>query len=238
MIKPLLFALSLLITIGIFAWTTWRYVNFFKLTKPFPVSNWGRRFGVMMTVAFGQSRILRKPVVGLMHALVWWGFLVILIGSIEMVIDGLFGTERALHVLGPVYDVITASGDVFALIIIVAIIAFMIRRLFMNIRRFTGIEMKHISHQDASLALSLILLLMVSLLGMNAFYCLEAWGGGEEVMKRGRGDRGKRGRDGGKRGRGCGEFILSASILRVGFRGWLPGLSMPGMRFSGGRISC
>ncbi|MBW6459978.1 MAG: hypothetical protein K0B08_05335, partial [Bacteroidales bacterium] len=178
MIKQLLFALSLLITIGIFAWTTWRYVNLFRLTKPFPVRDWGRRFGVMMTVAFGQSRILRKPVVGLMHALVWWGFLVVLIGSIEMVIDGLFGTERALYVLGPVYDVITASGDVFALIIIVAIIAFMIRRLFMNIRRFTGIEMKHISHQDANLALSLILLLMVSLLGMNAFYCMGAWGHG------------------------------------------------------------
>jgi len=181
MIKPLLFALSLLITIGIFAWTTRRYVNFFRLTKPFPVGNWVRRFGVMMTVAFGQSRILRKPVVGLMHALVWWGFLVILIGSIEMVIDGLFGTERALHVLGPVYDVITASGDVFALIILIAIIAFMVRRIFMNIRRFTGIEMKHISHQDANLALSLILLLMVSLLGMNAFYYMEAWGHGGMV---------------------------------------------------------
>jgi hypothetical protein len=50
----------------------------------------------------------------------------------------------------------------------------------MNIRRFTGIEMKHKSHQDANLALTLILLLMVSLLGMNTFYLLleggEAWG--------------------------------------------------------------
>jgi len=170
MIKHLLFALSLLITLGIFAYTTIRYVKLFRLTKPFPVSDWGKRFRVMMTVAFGQSRILRKPVVGLMHALVWWGFLVILIGSIEMIIDGLSGTERALSILGPVYSVITASGDLFALIICFAIIAFMIRRLFMNIRRFTGIEMKHKSHQDANLALTLILLLMVSLLGMNSAY--------------------------------------------------------------------
>jgi heterodisulfide reductase subunit C/nitrate reductase gamma subunit len=172
MLKQILFALSLLLTIGIFSYTAWQYYLRFKLTKPFPVKDFGKRFKVMMAVAFGQTRILRKPVVGLMHALVWWGFLVILVGSIEMVIDGLFGTERALGALGVVYDIITASGDIFALIIIFAILAFLFRRLFMNIRRFTGIEMKHKSHQDANLALTLILLLMVSLVGMNTFYLL------------------------------------------------------------------
>jgi len=132
----------------------------------------------MLAVAFGQTKILRKPVIGLMHAMVWWGFLVILVGSIEMVIDGLFGTERALHVLGPVYNVITASGDIFALIIGIAIIAFLVRRIFMHIRRFSGIEMKYISHKDANLALSLILFLMVSLIGMNTFYLLQHGGVG------------------------------------------------------------
>jgi heterodisulfide reductase subunit C/nitrate reductase gamma subunit len=170
MLKQILFALSLILTLGIFGYTTLRYYRFFKLTKPFPVADFGKRFRVMMSVAFGQTKILRKPLVGLMHALVWWGFLVILVGSIEMVIDGLFRTDRALALLGPVYDVITASGDIFALIILLAILAFMFRRLFMDIRRFTGIEMKHTSHQDANLALTLILLLMVSLLGMNTFY--------------------------------------------------------------------
>ena len=185
MLKQILFAISLAATLGIFAFTTWQYYLRFRLTKPFPVKDWGKRFKVMMTVAFGQSRILRKPVVGLMHALVWWGFLVILIGSIEMVIDGLFRTERALGVLGIVYDIITASADIFALIIFFAILAFMVRRMFMNIKRFTGIEMKHKSHQDANLALTLILLLMVSLLGMNTFYVAmqgytETGGHGEE----------------------------------------------------------
>jgi heterodisulfide reductase subunit C len=186
MLKQVLFAISLLLTLGIFSYTSWQYYFRFRLTKPFPVKDFGKRFRVMMAVAFGQTRILRKPLVGLMHALVWWGFLVILVGSIEMVIDGLFGTDRALGVLGAVYNIITASGDIFALIIFFAIIAFMIRRLFLDIRRFTGIEMKHKSHQDANLALTLIMLLMVSLLGMNTFYILDlggaAWGlGGMEA---------------------------------------------------------
>jgi len=222
MLKQILFALSLLITLGIFSWTAWQYYLRFKLTKPFPVKNYGKRFQVMMTVAFGQSRILRKPVVGLMHALVWWGFLVILVGSIEMVIDGLFGTERALSVLGPVYDVITASGDIFALIIIIAILAFMVRRIFMNIKRFTGIEMKHISHKDANLALTLILLLMVSLLGMNTFYLVMQ--GGREAGKRG--------------GWEAWGFFRLVSLWQVGLEECQWEQLRCGTRSSGGHIFC
>jgi Fe-S oxidoreductase/nitrate reductase gamma subunit len=180
--KQIAFAITLLLTLGIFSYTAYRFYSFFRLTKPFPVGQWGKRFGIMMKVAFGQTKILRKPIVGLMHALVWWGFLVILIGSIEMVIDGLFGTERVLSVLGPVYDAITALGDIFALIILVLIILFLGRRIFMHIKRFSGIEMKHISHIDANIALTLILLLMVSLLGMNTFYLVDADKTGHEIV--------------------------------------------------------
>ncbi len=123
-----------------------------------------------MDVAFGQTKIFRKPVIGFFHALVFWGFCVILIGSIEMVIDGLSGTERALKVLGEVYDVIVASGDIFGLIVAISILIFLSRRLFFHIRRFEGAEMKHSTHMDANIALSMILLLMVSLLGMNTAY--------------------------------------------------------------------
>src|SRR6056297_1205777 len=113
MIKQILFAIALLITLGVFAWTIRKLAKLFMLTKPaFPVRNIGRRIVLTLKVALGQTKILRRPVVGMMHALVWWGFLIILIGSIEMVIDGLAGTERALGVLGAVYDVIIASGDI------------------------------------------------------------------------------------------------------------------------------
>ena len=87
-----------------------------------------------------------------------------------MVIDGLAGTERILSSLGLFYDIIMASGDLFALIIAIAILVFLARRIFMNVKRFSGIEMKHISHVDANVALTMILLLMISLLGMNTFY--------------------------------------------------------------------
>jgi heterodisulfide reductase subunit C len=171
MTRQITFAFTLLITLGVFTYTTLRVISFFKLTRPaFPVRDFGKRFRVMMNVAFGQTKIFRKPVIGFFHALVFWGFCVIIFGSIEMVIDGLTGTDRVLRFLGPLYNIIMASGDIFALLVAVSIIIFLSRRIFFHIRRFEGIEMKKITHIDANIALSIILLLMVSLLAMNTGY--------------------------------------------------------------------
>ncbi|UCG28499.1 MAG: hypothetical protein JSV24_03820, partial [Bacteroidales bacterium] len=131
MVKQIVFVISLVLTFAVFIYTIRRLISFFSFTQPaFPVRNLKKRIGITLKVAFGQSRIFRKPVIGLMHALVFWGFLVILFGSIEMVIDGLSGTERILNFLGSVYNVVIASGDLFALIIAVAIVAFLSRRIF------------------------------------------------------------------------------------------------------------
>lgn len=183
MLKQILFIISLLVTLGVFAYTLMRLVSFFKLTKKgFPIKDFGKRFSVMMSVAIGQTKIFRRPVLGLLHALVFWGFLVILVGSIEMVIDGIAGTERVLSVFGLVYDIVFATGDVFALIIAVAIVIFLFRRIFLNVKRFSGIEMTHKSHVDANFALTLIFLLMISLLGMNTFYYQHAISSGHEIL--------------------------------------------------------
>jgi heterodisulfide reductase subunit C len=171
MTKQIIFAITLLMTIGAFSYTVNRIVSFFRFTRAaFPVKDIGKRINVMLSVAFGQTKIFRKPVIGFFHALVFWGFCVILLGSIEMVIDGLSGTEKVLKFLGPIYDIIMASGDIFALLVAISIIIFLSRRIFFHIRRFEGIEMKRLSHIDANIALSIILLLMLSLLSMNIGY--------------------------------------------------------------------
>jgi heterodisulfide reductase subunit C len=171
MTKQIIFAVILLTTLGVFTFTVRRLISFFRFTRPsFPVRDFGKRFRLMLNVAFGQTKIFRRPVIGFFHALVFWGFCVILIGSIEMVIDGLTGSEKVLKFLGPVYDVIMASGDIFALLVGVSIIIFLVRRIFFHIPRFEGIEMKRISHIDANIALTIILLLMISLIGMNWGY--------------------------------------------------------------------
>ncbi len=171
MTKQIIFSFTLLLTLGVFAYTVNRVISFFKFTRPaFPVKDFGKRIKVTLSVAFGQTKIFRKPVLGFLHALVFWGFCVIIFGSIEMVIDGLTGTEKVLKVLGPVYKVLMASGDIFALLVAISIIVFLSRRLFFHIRRFEGIEMKKRSHKDANISLSFILFLMISLMTMNLGY--------------------------------------------------------------------
>jgi hypothetical protein len=135
MTKQIIFALTLLITLGAFSFTINRVIKYFRFTRPaFPVRDFGKRIKVMLTVAFGQTKIFRRPVIGLFHALVFWGFCVIIFGSIEMVIDGLTGTERVLKFLGPVYNIIMASGDIFALLVGVSFLIFLSRRLFFHIK--------------------------------------------------------------------------------------------------------
>jgi hypothetical protein len=171
MTKQIVFAIALLITIGTFSYTINRIVSFFKFTRPaFPVKDYGKRIRIMLSIAFGQTKIFRKPVIGFFHAMVFWGFCVIIFGSIEMVIDGLAGTDKVLKFLGPLYNIIMASGDIFALVVAISIIIFLSRRLFFHIKRFEGAEMKKSSHIDANIALSIILLLIIYLLAMNTGY--------------------------------------------------------------------
>jgi heterodisulfide reductase subunit C/nitrate reductase gamma subunit len=170
MLKQIVFVAATLITLVIFLITAYRLYRYYKLTLPYSFGRYGKRLMVMMDVAFFQTKIFRRPIVGLMHAIVFWGFCAIVVGTIEIILDGFLGTERILYPLGWFYDLITASGDIFAALIIICILAFLIRRVFMHLKRFNGAEMKKKSHQDANFALSLILLLMLSLLGLNVFY--------------------------------------------------------------------
>ena len=182
MLKQIVFAITILITLGVFTFTIRKLISYFKFTKSnFPIRDFKKRFIVMLEVAIGQTKIFRRPVIGFFHALVFWGFCVIIFGSIEMIIDGLLGIEKSLKVLGVFHNVIMASGDVFALLVAVSILVFLVRRLFMHISRFEGIEMKKISHQDANIALSMILLLMLSLMGMNAAYVQHQLAAGEAI---------------------------------------------------------
>lgn len=170
MTKQLLFILALLVTLGVFSYTLYKLSSWFRFTKPFPVRDYGKRLNRMLLVAFGQSKILRRPVIGLLHALVFWGFLVITLGSIEMVIEGISGLERPMAVTGGFYHFVIASGDIMAYVVLFSILIFLIRRVFMHIKRFYGIEMQKKSKWDALIALGIIFLLMASLIGLNLSY--------------------------------------------------------------------
>lgn len=168
MVKQIVFSSILFITVLLFSYTLRRLGLLFSLTrKTKPFGQFGKRLALTLEVAFGQTKILRKPLIGFIHALVFWGFLVITLGSIEMVIDGITGTVRTFSKTGLFYSIVSASGDLFAYLIFIGITIFLIRRSWMHIKRFSGIELSPRNKKDAYLALLMILFLMVSLIGIN-----------------------------------------------------------------------
>ncbi len=169
--SQIIFSLLLVVAFGAFGYTVTRIMRVLQSAKKIDrFDKIAERLQITLLVAFGQSKILRKPVAGILHAFVWWGFLVITIGTLEMMIDGVAGTERILSFLGPVYDIIIASGEIFAALILVSVVLFLSRRYITKPKRFTGPELKPSSKMDATVILFMISMLMVSLLLMNLGY--------------------------------------------------------------------
>jgi heterodisulfide reductase subunit C/nitrate reductase gamma subunit len=173
-ISQIVFTILLAASFGFFGYTVSKLLKLFSLTKPtFRLDKIGERILTTLIVAFGQSKMMKKPLSGILHAMVWWGFIVITLGTAEMMVDGVIGTVRIFSFLGPLYDFITASGEIFAFLIIVSCIIFLSRRYITKPKRFIAPEMKPSSRMDATFILAMILILMFSLIGMNLGYVVE-----------------------------------------------------------------
>ena len=122
----------------------------------------------MLKIAFGQSKMIDKPIVGLLHIVVYVGFLVINIELLEIIFDGALGTHRAFApFLGSFYNFLIGFFEIFALLVIISVIVFWIRRNVINIKRFLSSEMKGWPKNDGNIILYVELILMFLFLTMN-----------------------------------------------------------------------
>ena len=53
-----------------------------------------KRWSNMARVALGQSKMVKRPIAGFLHVIVYIGFILINIELLEIVVDGLLGTHR------------------------------------------------------------------------------------------------------------------------------------------------
>ena len=127
------------------------------------------RWKKMILVAIGQSKMVVKPISGLMHIIVYAGFIIINIEVLEIIIDGIFGTHRIFaEPLGGFYDFLIGTFEVLAFLVLIAITVFFARRNFMTIKRFGMKEMLGWPKTDANIILIVEVLLMGAFLSMNA----------------------------------------------------------------------
>ncbi len=122
-----------------------------------------QRIKNVLKVAIGQSKILREPVAGIIHVLIFWGFLLFIFAVLEAIIQG-FYSNFTLEFLGPVFSLITFTQDIFGVLVGLAVLYALYRRYILNIKRLDhGRE----SLIDATVVLVLILFVVVSMFGQN-----------------------------------------------------------------------
>ncbi|MBO0323578.1 (Fe-S)-binding protein [Muricauda sp. CAU 1633] len=165
----ILFVIALIAGIGFFTRNVKKLSRNIKLGKDVDVSdNKPQRWRNMVRIALGQTKMVVRPVAGLMHIFVYVGFIIINIEVLEIILDGILGTHRLFAPLGTLYDVLIASFEILALLVIVAVVIFWIRRNIIRLKRFIKPEMKGWPKTDGNLILYIEFVLMLLFLTMNA----------------------------------------------------------------------
>lgn len=165
----ILFAITLVIGFGFFTKNVKKFLRNIKLGRDVDVSDKkSQRWKNMAKIALGQTKMVVRPIAGLMHIIVYVGFVIINIEVLEIIIDGLLGTHRIFSPLGAIYDVLIGSFEVLAFLVIVAVVVFWLRRNVIRLKRFIKPEMKGWPKKDGNLILYIELVLMILFLTMNA----------------------------------------------------------------------
>jgi heterodisulfide reductase subunit C len=170
MLGPIVFSLMLLTTIVVFTLRVKTISGNIKIGKVFDRTDraWDR-FIMMCQVAIGQSKMVKRPVAGLMHILVYVGFIIINIEVLEIILDGVSGSHRLFLGLMPSsYAFFISAFEVLAVLVILACVVFLIRRNVVRIKRFWSKEMTAWPRSDANIILITEILLMSAFLLMDA----------------------------------------------------------------------
>lgn len=165
----IIFLLVLVAGIGFFTKNVKALSRNIKLGKDVDVSdNKPQRWKNMARIALGQTKMVVRPVAGILHIVVYVGFIIINIEVLEIILDGLLGTHRIFAPLGVVYDVLIGSFEILAFLVIVSVVIFWVRRNVIKIQRFLKPEMKGWPKKDGNLILYIEFVLMTLFLTMNA----------------------------------------------------------------------
>src|ERR671914_2763549 len=159
---PIVLLVLLALAGGLFlqrAWTLWQLI---RLGRPVNrLDDLPQRVGTEAVVVFGQRKLLQRIGPGLMHAFIFWGFLVLLTTIIE-VGGEVFDERFALPLIGRT-GWLGLLQDAFAVLVIVGVEMAIYFRKVRQDERFKGSHL-----EEADFILLMILGIMLTLIGLNA----------------------------------------------------------------------
>ena len=129
----------------------------------------GERWNNVILLALGQKKMFKRPMVALLHIFIYVGFIIINVEVLEIFLDGVLGTHRLfMPMLGGFYSVLINAFEFLAILVLVACIAFLIRRNVMRVKRLNQAELNGWPRSDANYILITEIILMCLFLTMNA----------------------------------------------------------------------
>ena len=167
----ILFLIALVAGIGYFTFNIRKVIRNIKLGREIDASDHkSQRWSNVFRIALGQSKMVVRPVPGLLHIFVYVGFIIINVEVLEIVIDGIFGTHRVLSTVLPIglYNFLIATFEILAFLVLLGVIIFWTRRNIQKLKRFWSREMKGWPKKDANIILYIEMVLMLLFLTMNA----------------------------------------------------------------------
>ncbi|MDC0623213.1 (Fe-S)-binding protein [Flavobacteriaceae bacterium] len=166
----IIFVVVLFLGLYFFCRNLYRLYRNINLGKQIDVSdNKKERFINMSKIALGQGKLIKRPVSGFLHVVVYVGFVIINIELLEIVLDGILGSHRLFSdYLGDLYGYLIGTFEFLAVSVLLAVSAFWIRRNIIKLKRFFGDNMNGWPKNDANIILYFEVVLMILFITMNA----------------------------------------------------------------------
>ncbi|MCI0706924.1 MAG: 4Fe-4S dicluster domain-containing protein [Ignavibacteriae bacterium] len=165
--KNYIFLIVLAASLGFFAYSVRRLILHLRIGQA--ENRFDRpweRLKKTLVVAIGQSKILREPLAGFMHAFIFWGFIVLLTAVLESIGEGIVSDFSLTWIFNvSLYEGIAFFQDLFAGFVILSVLFALFRRYVMRPKR---LEVDRHGKLDATAILIAIMFIMISMMGQNA----------------------------------------------------------------------
>ena len=165
-LKNIIFIIVFIASFGFITFSVNNLIKYLKVAKKKDdrFDNIPIRLKRVWNIAFAQTKLLRDPVAGVLHLLIFWGFVLFIFAVLETIIQG-FYSDFSLSFLGPIYSLITLVQDLFSLLVIISVIFSLYRRFIQKVPR---LDVDKHGKLDAAFILLLIMAIVVAMYGQNA----------------------------------------------------------------------
>ncbi len=164
--QQILFVLCLAAAIYIFSKKIVEIRRNIFLGKPLQLNG---SWSSVLLMAFGQKKMFTNIPVAILHFIVYAGFIIMNTEVLEIIVDGIAGSHRIFFgTLGGFYTLLINCFELLAILILIAIIIFFIRRNILKLKRFISNDLDGFPRSDANTILFFEMVLMSLFLIMNS----------------------------------------------------------------------